>query len=201
MPECFVSAGYKCGLMGEDFIQQLKRRDQLAFKQLVEEYQQMVFSTCMGIVHGTDDADDLAQEVFIEAFNSIANFREDAKVSTWLYRIAINKSLNFVRDNKRNRLLQSIGILNVPDIPDDPYQYDLPYESLLEKQRSKMIQMAIDSLPTNQRTAFVLSKYDDLSYKEIAEVMKISVSSVESLLFRARKSLQKKLLNCYRKEC
>lgn len=187
--------------MSEEFIELLKNRNQHAFKQLVEEYQQMVFSTCMGIVHSVNDADDLAQEVFIEAFNSIENFREDAKISTWLYRIAINKSLNFVRDNKRNRFLQSIGMLNVPDIPDEPNHFDLPYESLLEQQRSKMIQKAIDSLPKNQRTAFVLSKYDDLSYKEIADVMEISISSVESLLFRARKSLQKKLLTCYRNEC
>ena len=187
--------------MSEDFIKQLKSRNHHAFKQLVEEYQQMVFSVCLGIVHDADDADDLAQEVFIEAFNSIDNFRADAKISTWLYRIAINKSLNFVRDNKRNRLLQSIGVMNAPDIPDEQYHYDSPYESLLEEQRSKMIQAAMDSLPKNQRTAFVLNKYEDLSYKEIAEVMEISVSSVESLLFRARKSLQKKLLNCYRKEC
>ena len=187
--------------MGDNFITQLKERDERAFKELVEQYQQMVFSTCLGIVHSTDDADDLTQEVFIEAFNSIDQFREDAKISTWLYRIAINKSLNYIRDNKRKRLLQSIGVLNIPDVPDDQHNFDLPYEALLEKQRSDMIHAAIDALPKNQRTAFVLSKYEDLSYKEIAEVMEISVSSVESLLFRARKSLQKKLLRCYRKEC
>ena len=186
--------------MSDDFINKLKNRDQNAFKKLVEQYQQMVFSACMGIVHQSDDADDLAQEVFIEAFSSIDKYREDAKISTWLYRIAINKSLNFVRDNKRNRLLQSLGLIKV-EIPDDQHHYDLPYEALIEKQRSQMIHKAIDSLPENQRTAFVLSKYEDLSYKEIADVMNISVSSIESLLFRARKSLQKKLLNCYRKEC
>lgn len=187
--------------MGAGFIDQLRNREEKAFKQLVEEYQKMVFKTCMGIVHNDDDADDVAQEVFIEAFHSIDKFRADSKISTWLYRIAMNKSLNFIRDNKRNRLLQSIGLKSTPDIPDDEHNYDQPFEAVQQKQRKKIMDAAIDSLPENQRTAFVLSKFDELSYKEISEIMDISIPSVESLLFRAKQNLQKKLIHCYKKSC
>jgi RNA polymerase sigma-70 factor (ECF subfamily) len=187
--------------MSNDFIDQLKRKDETAFKRLVEEYQNMVFRTCVGIIHNTDDADDVTQEVFIEAFNSIQKFRADSKVSTWLYRIAINKSLNFVRDNKRNLFLQSIGLNNVPEINDQVNSFEQPHEALIEKQKKEILDNAIDSLPKNQRSAFVLNKIEDLSYKEIADVLDISISSVESLLFRAKKNLQQKLLHCYKKSC
>jgi RNA polymerase sigma-70 factor, ECF subfamily len=187
--------------MDNDFIDQLKNRDEKAFKQLVDGYQKLVFITCMGIEHSDNDADDVAQEVFIEAFNSIDKFRADSKISTWLYRIAINKSLNFVRDNKRNRLLQSIGLKNTPDIADEENNADHPFEAIQQKQQKKIMDAAIDSLPETQRTAFILNKFDDLSYKEISEVMDISLSSVESLIFRAKQNLQKKLLHCYKKLC
>lgn len=187
--------------MNENLIDRLKQRDERAFKELVEEYQQMVFSTCLGIVHDYDDTDDVVQDVFIEAFRSLDRFRADSKISTWLYRISVNKSLNFIRDNKRRRFFQSIGAVDSPEIADEQNLGEMPYHSMVEKERAKIIHQAIDSLPAKQRIAFVLSKYEDLSYVEIAEVMKTSVSSVESLLFRAKKNLQKKLLNCYKKSC
>lgn len=172
-------------------IEALKAKDESAFKRLVEDYKQNIFSTCLGIVHDANDADDVTQDVLIEAFYKIHKFRSDAKLSTWLYRIAINKSLNFIRDKKRNQVLQRIGILeenNIINEDDNISDKEADREAL-----SKAIHTAIDSLPSKQRTAFVLCKYDLLSYKEIAEVMDLSVASVESLLFRAKKSLAKKL--------
>lgn len=187
--------------MDENLVERLKQNDERAFKELVEEYKNMVFSTCLGIVHDYDDTDDVVQDVFIEAFRSVGKFRSDSKISTWLYRIAINKSLNFARDNKRRKFFQSIGAADTPDIADEKHQSDMPYQSLVDKERAEILHKAVDSLPKNQRSAFVLSKYEDLSYTEIAEVMQTSVSSVESLLFRAKKGLQKKLLHCYKKSC
>jgi RNA polymerase sigma-70 factor (ECF subfamily) len=109
--------------------------------------------------------------------------------------------LNFVRDNKRNLFLQSIGLNNVPEINDQVNSFEQPHEALIEKQKKEILDNAIDSLPKNQRSAFVLNKIEDLSYKEIADVLDISISSVESLLFRAKKNLQQKLLHCYKKSC
>lgn len=159
----------------------------------------MVFRTCMGVLHDSGDADDVTQEVFIEVFRSMGKFRADAKISTWLYRIALNKSLNFIRDNRKHGALSLSG--TPPNDALAAHRTDGPEEVLQNKEKKKILEQAIDSLPAKQKKAFVLSKYDDLSYKEIAEVMKLSVSSVESLLFRARQNLQKKLLDCYRKSC
>lgn len=183
--------------MKNDLIGQLQIHDEAAFRHLVEDYQKMVFRTCLGIVRSADDADDLAQEVFIEAFNSISTFRADAKISTWLYRIAVNKSLNFIRSQKRKRFFQSIGLSSTPDVPD----YSESLNSIENQQRKQILDAAIQALPENQRTAFVLHKIEDLPYKEIAEIMNLSLSSVESLLFRAKQNLQKRLLKCYQQSC
>lgn len=183
--------------MTNDRIEQLHEFDETAFRKLVDDYRNMVFRTCFGIVRNADDADDLAQEVFIEVFNSIATFRADSKVSTWLYRIAINKSLNFIRSQKRKRFFQSIGLTSTPDVPEQTNSSDL----IENDQRKQILDAAIQALPENQRTAFVLHKIEDLSYKEIAEIMNLSLSSVESLLFRAKQNLQKRLLKCYQQSC
>ncbi len=185
----------------DNWKQKILANKENAFSELVTEFQKKVFKTCHGIVHNAYDADDITQEVFIEAFNSIEKFRGDSKISTWLYRISINKSLNFLRDNKWSKYFQSTSIRSTPDIPDEEHNFDQPFEILQKKQRKKIMDSAIDSLPKNQKIAFTLNKFDELSYKEISEIMDISVPSVESLLFRAKQNLQKKLIHCYKKSC
>jgi len=188
-----------------EIIQKLQQGNEQAFRQLVDDYQKLVVNTCFGIVHNTEDAQDIAQEVFIEVFRSIQNFRADAKLSTWLYRIAINRSLNFIRDNKRKKWFQSFDDvvreknLKIKEI--SSAHHETPDSELENKQRATLLHQAIDSLAENQKIAFTLSKYEDLSYKEISEVMDLSVSSVESLIHRAKISLQKKLYTCYKKKC
>ena len=186
----------------KQLIEEIQKNNQVAFKELVEKYQLLVINTCMGFVHNKPDADDLAQEVFIEVFNSIERFRGEAKISTWLYRISVNKSLNYIRDNKKRSLMKSIenfftGEKNTQFEISDDETSEAQY-NLLNTEKGVILHKAIESLPKNQRIAFVLSKYDDLPYKRIAEVMDISISSVESLLFRAKKSLQKKLVQFYK---
>lgn len=187
------------------FIKSIQEGDQQAFRWLVETHQRMVVNTCLGIVHDRDDAEDLAQEVFLEVFRSSANFRGDSRITTWLYRIAVNRSLNFVRNNKRRKFFQSIedafagGRRSGSEISaPHPDQAD---GAMIARQRAEMLHQAIDQLPENQRIAFTLNKYEDLSYQEIAEVMEMSLSSVESLIHRAKKNLQKKLYDCYKKKC
>jgi RNA polymerase sigma-70 factor (ECF subfamily) len=171
----------------------------------VENYQKLVVNTCFGMVHNTEDAEDIAQEVFIEVFRSIQNFRADSKISTWLYRIAVNRSLNFIRDNKRKKWYHSIeDIVKGKKQQLSEIQHgnnETPLSEMENSQRARIIHEAIDSLPENQKTAFTLNKYEDLSYKEISEVMDLSVSSVESLIHRAKIKLQKKLYTCYKKKC
>ncbi|MGM0622209.1 MAG: RNA polymerase sigma factor [Bacteroidota bacterium] len=187
-----------------EIIKNLQEGDGKAFRQLVVKYQQLVVNTCFGLVHNTEDAEDIAQDVFIEVFRSVHKFRADSKISTWLYRIAVNRSLNFIRDNKRRKWFRSVDETNAPD-GKDVYKISeetgSPDTDMENSQRTALLHEAIDSLPKNQRVAFTLNKYEDLSYKEISEVMQVSLSSVESLIHRAKKNLQKKLYTCYKKKC
>ncbi len=181
----------------------LKAGDRDAYRLLVEKYHVKVIRTCTGFLHSGADAEDIAQEVFIEVFRSVDRFRGDASLSTWIYRIAVNKSLNFLRSSGRRKLFSFLTG------HDDNYLHEInnehasqesnPEESMIQSDHARILEQALNSLPAKQRTAFVLNKYEDLSYKEIADVMDVSIGSVESLIFRSKQNLQKKLYNFYNK--
>lgn len=157
-------------------------------------------NTCYGFLQNREDAEDLAQEVFIEVYKAIHSFREEAKFSTWLYRIVVNKSLNLLKKHKRKKWIGNIqtifgGEEQEPQIANG--KTPDPHANLEQQERVRILHRAIDSLAENQKIAFMLGKYEDLGYKEIAEVMGTSVSTVESLLNRAKMNLQKKLRNYY----
>jgi len=183
----------------------LSGSDSKAFEELVNRYQKQVIKTCKGFVNSYADAEDLAQEVFIEVFQSLSGFRSESKLSTWLYRIAVNKSLNFVRKQKRSSMLKSIESFfigkgeNAEPLEVEDFSSPSPENTFINKENKQLIKSAINDLPENQRIAFILSKYQDLSYKEIAEVMDVTLPSVESLLFRAKANLQKNLANMMKK--
>lgn len=188
-----------------EIIRKLQQGNEQAFREMVENYQKMVVNTCFGMVHNTEDAEDIAQEVFIEVFRSINNFRAESKLSTWLYRMAVNRSLNFIRDNKRNKWNQSFEdtVKSKVALSENLIikNADRPEFQLENAQRATLLHEAVNSLSENQKVAFTLSKYEDLSYQEISAVMDVSISSVESLLHRAKRNLQKKLYVCYKKKC
>lgn len=185
-----------------EILEKLQTGSEPAFSELVERYKRQVINTCYGLVHNTEDAEDIAQDVFVEVFRSIQNFRAESKISTWLYRIAVNRSLNFIRDNKKRKWFQSFEDLVKEKNSQLQHQAsENPVSEIENQQRANLLHSAIDSLPESQKTAFILNKYEDLSYKEIADVMETSVPSVESLIHRAKLNLQKKLYNCYKKNC
>ena len=186
-----------------ELIAALQQNKSDAFGELVERYKDQIVSTCFNFVHNQADAEDLAQEVFIEVFKAIERFRGDASISTWLSRIAINKSLNFVKKHKRLRWIRNLQTAfssdekaqEVPDAKTADPQADLE-----QSERVRVLTNAIDSLAENQKIAFNLSKFEGLSYKEIAKVMGTSVPAVESLLNRAKKALQNKLHSYYKNQ-
>lgn len=188
-----------------NLIHGIQQGDRKAFRQLVETYQRMVVNTCFGIVHSKADAEDLAQDVFLEIFRTAENFRGDSKISTWVYRIATNRSLNFVRNKKRKGFFQTLeetftgGKNQNREISQN--RSDQPDHQITDSQRKELLHRAIDRLPEKQRIAFTLNKYEDLSYQQIAEVMETSLASVESLIHRAKKNLQEQLYECYKKKC
>ncbi len=195
-----MSSNLKSTLEESVLIKELQKGTASAFESLVKKYQDRVINTSFGFVQNTQDAEDVAQEVFIEVYKSVQDFRVDSKIYTWIYQIAVRKSLDFLRKKKRKKRFSSIKRFVGMDIVESTVEssnYD-PQESLENKERRKVLMDAVDRLPENQKIAFTLSKYEDLSYKEIAEVMSASIPSVESLLFRAKKNLKKDLEKVYR---
>ncbi len=148
------------------------------------------------------EAEDLAQETFIEVHRSIETFRGKSSLATWVHRIAVTKSLDFIRKQGRAKRGGGLGVI----LRLDHLKVDLPApiatgpdSMLAEQERRKLLQQALNMLPEKQRIAFVLSKYDGISYQEIAEILKTSLSSVESLIHRARNNLEKQLRSHYEK--
>ncbi len=182
-------------------IEKLKQGDEAAFEQIVETWQNMVYNTALGILQNTGDAEDVAQEVFVQVFESIKSFKAESKFSTWLYRITVSKALDNLRKKKRKKrfaYIQSLfgtdqAIIEKPD-------FHHPGVVLDNKERAAVLFKAINHLPENQKIAFTLHKLEGLSYGEISEVMKTSVSSVESLMHRAKNNLKKWLIGHYKNE-
>jgi RNA polymerase sigma factor (sigma-70 family) len=182
-----------------DLIQQLREGDEQAFKSLVTNYQDLVFNTALGIVQNSEDAEDVAQEVFIQVYRSIDQFKGDARLSTWIYRITTTKALDHIRSRKRKKRFAFITSLFGPndELIHEPVDFQHPGVALDRKEQAALLFQMIAQLPENQKVAFTLHKTEELSYQEIADVMQLSVSAVESLLFRARQNLRKLLEKYY----
>ncbi len=174
----------------------LKAGDEKAYRNLVRIYFRPVYATCLGIVQNVKEAEDVAQEVFIEVFRSVKSFREDAKLSTWLYRIAVNRSLDVIRSKKRKgKVVQIDG--EVEQKLTGEHVFVHPGAALEEKEKSRLLYEAIDALPENQKAAFTLSRIEGMSQKEVAEAMEMKEGAVESLLQRAKQNLKKMLSEYY----
>lgn len=173
-----------------------------AFEALVLEYQDRVVGTCCRFVHNPQDAEDIAQEVFMEIYRSIGRFRGQSQLSTWIYRIAVTKSLDFVRRIKRKKRLGQVKrLLGFEDQTHEAVfeasGHPGPYEQLESQERRDLLQRAIEILPESQRVAVLLHKMEQLSIAEVAQIMGTTGSAVESLLHRARKRLEKVLKYYY----
>jgi RNA polymerase sigma-70 factor, ECF subfamily len=173
-----------------------------AMKELIVRYQDLVLNTCYKVLRSREDAEDIAQEVFIETYRSIASLRSEESLSFWLYRISLNKSINYSK-RKGTSLLRSL--LHIDSIfgEDDneaeqaiPFSDEDPGSGLEEKEQHEILVKAVATLPSSQQKAFILCYYENLSYKEICNIMGVSLPAVESLLHRAKLNLQKKC-SCY----
>ena len=180
-------------------VERLKKKDSAAFKEIVDTWQAMVYNTVLGIIQNPEDAEDIAQDVFVQVYQSIENFKGQSKFSTWLYRIAVSKALDHLRKKKRKKrfgFIQSLFGKN-DELIIDAHDFFHPGIILENKQNAAVLFKAIASLPQNQGIAFVLNKVEGLSYQQIGDIMKLSLSAVDSLLQRAKTNLRKYLQNYY----
>jgi len=182
----------------EELMARVAKGDNDAFEILVNRHQTSVLSLIYRFIGDRTRAKDLAQEVFLRVWQAARSYKPQAKFTTWIYRITANLCLNELKSSRRKKWLQFLrfgdNLENTVEetlVDDTPSPEDL----LLAKERSRQIANALQSLPENQRMALILKRYDDLSYQEIAKVIGCSVSAVESLLVRAKRSLQEKLKN------
>jgi len=169
------------------------------FSLFVNRYKDMVFRLCYSIIRKKEDAEDVAQEVFIQVFKSIEQFRKESKISTWLYRVSVNKSINYKKKNKRYNFLDLVENSffisnNSNEIQDSVINEDL------ENIKSKILFQSLEKLPDSQKTAFLLHHQEGLSYHEISDVLGTTHSAVESLIHRAKQNLNKYIISEYKKQ-
>jgi len=182
----------------EDLMARIAKGDNDAFEILVNRHQTSVLNLIYRFIGDKTQAKDLAQEVFLRVWQAAKTYKPEAKFTTWIYRIATNVCFNELKSARRRRWFQfrrsnedNQGSIEETFSDGSPTAEDL----LLERERSRQISDALQSLPENQRVALILKRYDDLSYAEIAQIIGCSVSAVESLLVRAKRTLQEKLKN------
>lgn len=185
-----------------ELIQKLKEGDEAAFRYVLEAYQKMVLNCSFKFLRNVESAQDLTQEVFLEVFESIHTFKQNSKLSTWIYRITVTKSinqLNSLKTKKRFAFFTSLFGSNNSEEIFASAENNNPDKLLENKDRAAVLKWAIEKLPENQRVAFTLSKHEEMNYGEIADILNTSISSVESLLHRAKSNLKKFLFNYYKK--
>lgn len=183
----------------QELIAGLLKGDESAFKAVVDTYKNMVYNTVLGFLQNTDDAEDVTQDVFIKVYENIAGFKQQSKLSTWIYRISISQATDALR--YRNRKKRGGFILSLfggnQEALYDPPDFVHPGVLAENKEQSVILFKAINRLPENQKTAFLLQKLQDKSQREIADIMQLNEGAVESLLSRAKANLKKLLFNYY----
>lgn len=168
----------------------ITKESQLPFTEIVELYQVKVRAICMGFLKNTEETEDVSQEVFIEVYRSLKNFKGECALSTWIYRIATSKSIDQIR--KKNRKKRFV-LFNRNIEPDETeYKNGTEYDAE-RKERINALYKTMEKLPENQRIALTLNKIEGFSYKEISQIMKTTPKAVESLISRGKENMRKKL--------
>ncbi len=168
----------------------------MTFEETYRKFSKLVFNLALQYVQNTEDAEEIAQDVFVSVNQSLKYFQENSEIQTWIYRIAINKSLDFIKAKNRKKrfaLISSFFYDDGNELKNDSHHFDHPGIMLEQKEAIQNIFQHINSLPEQQRTALILTKIEQRSQKEVAEIMNLSPKAVESLLTRAKTNLAKKI--------
>jgi RNA polymerase sigma factor (sigma-70 family) len=164
------------------------------FKTIYNQYSTLVYTVALNYLQNIEDAEEITQDVFVQLHQSLGKFNEKSSLKTWIYRITINKCLDCIKHKNSKKRFFIFGkksksdyeILNIAT-------FEHPGITLENKEKSEILFAVINELTENQKTAFILSKIDGLSNPEISDIMQLSISSVESLIFRAKTTLKEKL--------
>jgi RNA polymerase sigma-70 factor, ECF subfamily len=184
-------------LSDAEIMLRVREGDDSGFDLLIEKYRRPIIHFMFRMVHNQAVAEELAQEVFLRVYRSRTSYRAEAKFSTWLYRIATNLAVNHARDTKQERSASTVYLDQAdaetgitPDVADATPTIE---QDMLRNERLQTIRQHVMALPERQRMAVLMHKYQDLDYKEIGAVLKLSESATKSLLFRAYQTLRERL--------
>ncbi len=166
------------------------------FEAIYKEHKVLVYNVALNYLQNVEDAEEITQDVFIQVYQSHSKFKSNSSLKTWIYRITINKSLDFIKHKKSSKRFFIFGkkseneneLLSISN-------FEHPGVLMENKEKSAILYQTINELPENQKTVFLLSKLEGLSNPEIATIMEMSISAIESLVFRAKNNLKEKLTN------
>lgn len=180
-----------------DVMLRVKTGDESAFAFLVQKYRRPIVGFLYRMCHNPSTAEELAQEVFLRVYRSRESYEASAKFTTWLYRIATNLAVNYARDTRHERAGITVRLDEpdqetgtTPDLADESLSAE---EQLMRRERLAAIRSKVNALPERQRMAVILHKYQQMDYRQIAGVLKLSESATKSLLFRAYETLREQL--------
>ena len=180
-----------------DVMLRVKTGDESAFAYLVQKYRRPMVGFMYRMCHNPSTAEELAQEVFLRVYRSRTSYEPSAKFTTWLYRIATNLAVNHARDTRHERPENTVRMDepdqetgNTPDLADGSLSAE---EQILKRERLAAIRRVVNALPERQRVAVIMHKYQQMDYRQIAGVLKLSESATKSLLFRAYETLREQL--------
>ena len=175
----------------QQIIEGIIKGNEKAFKELYSTFSAKVYNIALSYTKNVEDAEEITQDVFIKIHKGVRSFKGDSSLNTWIYRITINTSLNYLKKKNRFTLFKS-------SYKSDQFiDFDHPGTLLEQKENAAKLFKAMDCLPNSQKTAFILSYIEGLPQKEVAEIMNISLKAVESLLQRAKQNLRSELEKIY----
>lgn len=176
--------------MDQELVNQALNGDPKAFEKLVDKYKKRIYYLAYRMTRDHDSADELAQESFVKAYQALGSFKQGYSFYTWVYRICVNLTINFL---KREKHTVSADYLREVDLlPEKVTEVD-QLERMIESEQAGLVKKVLETLPPEQKAAFLLKTYDNMSYEDIADVMECSIGTVMSRLFRARQKLKKAL--------
>ncbi len=168
-----------------ELVNEFKNGNTSAFDEIVKRYQRKVYTLARRILGNHEDADDIAQEVFIKLFYSLNDFKGESSLFTWIYRITVNECKSFLRKKKMKEFIQIEDVVNILRFGQTPEQ------ELFDKEERSLIERAIEKLPTKQKMIFIMRFFEDLDYREIAKILNKPIGTLKANYFHAVKKIQK----------
>ena len=177
-------------------VDRISSGDSTAFQEFVERYKKKIYYIAYDITGDHDDAEDVSQEVFIKVFRSLKTFRRNAKISSWLYQISVNASIDLLRkkSSKPEKSMDDIERADIQEsLPGSGTRAQNPERSAEDFLIQKHISQALQKVSPKERSVFVMRHYNELKIREIAEILKVSQGTVKALFYRATRKLRKEL--------